>query len=100
VDQEQLLKRLEQMDQRLISMEEEMKQILDAIAGRKPDKKPEPPSPFMKQKEVVQLLTRTMLEKCEEAGWLQAKVRRHKLVLYLRNEVMQCVWKISQGQYP
>jgi hypothetical protein len=77
------------------------RRIIAAVAGRKPDRKPETQSPFLKRKEVVQLLkTRSVLEACERAGWLKATTRQKRLVLYRRTDVMACIYRLSQGEYP
>jgi hypothetical protein len=78
----------------LVAME---KRIIAAIAGRKPEIK----SPFLKRKEVIELLkSRSVLERCERSEWLKATTRQPRLVLYRRTEVMACVYRISQGEYP
>src|ERR1700730_8931220 len=61
------------------------RRIIAAIIGRKPNKKPETQSPFVKRKEAIALLkTRSTLEACERAGWLKASTRQRLLVLYPR----------------
>jgi hypothetical protein len=63
-------------------------------------RKPET-SPFLRRTEAIRLLkTRSLLERCEKAGWIKATTRQPRLVLYLREQVMACVWRISQGEYP
>jgi hypothetical protein len=58
-------------------------------------------SPFLKRKEAIQLLkTRSVLEACERAGWLVAVTRQPRLVLYKRQDVMACVYRISEGEFP
>jgi hypothetical protein len=82
----------------LVAME---RRLLAAIAGRKSERKPEAQSPFVRQKEAIKLLgCRQTLEKCEKAGWLTATTRRARLVQYKRQDVMACVYRISQGEYP
>jgi hypothetical protein len=77
------------------------RRIIATISGRKPKKKPEPQSPFFKRQEVISLLkTRSVLERCEGAGWLEACVREGRTVLYLRESVLACIYRISQGEYP
>jgi hypothetical protein len=77
------------------------KRIIAAISGRRPDGKPEPHSPFLKRKEAIELLkTRSTLERCEKVGWLKATTRQPRLVLYKRADVMACVHRLSQGEYP
>jgi hypothetical protein len=70
----------------------------------KPEKAPKKvdlTGPFLKRKEAIQLLkTRSTLERCEKAGWLIAVTRQPRLVLYKRQDVMACVYRISQGEYP
>jgi hypothetical protein len=96
VDGELLLKRLEQMDQRM----ERIERSLAALAERKPEK-PKTDSPFLKRKEAIELLkTRSLLEACERAGWLKATTRKPRLVLYRRTDVLVCVHRIAQGDYP
>jgi hypothetical protein len=91
-----MLKQLEQLDQRM----ERMERSLAALAERKTEK-PKTPSPFVKRKEAIELLgARCVLEACERAGWLKATTRKPRLVLYLRKDVMACVYRISQGKYP
>ncbi len=83
-----------QESQDLAAME---KRIIAALTGRKPEAQ----SPFLKRKEALQLLkTRSTLERCEKAGWLKATTRRRRLVLYRRIDVLACVHRISQGEYP
>jgi hypothetical protein len=82
----------------LVAME---RRLLAAIASRKPERKPEAQSPFVRQKEAVKLLgCRQTLERCEKAGWLTATTRRARLVQYKRQDVMAAVYRISQGEYP
>jgi hypothetical protein len=46
-------------------------------------RKPATVSPFLKRKEAIELLkTRSVLERCERAGWLKATTRQGRLVLY------------------
>jgi hypothetical protein len=89
------------MEQRLLDTFNGMeRRILDVLSNRKPPK-PETQSPFIRRKEAVKLLgCRSTLEKCEKAGWLTATTRRARLVLYKRQDVMACVYRISQGEYP
>jgi hypothetical protein len=82
-----------QVSQDLAAME---KRIIAALTGRKPEAQ----SPFLKRKEAIQLLkTRSTLERCERAGWIKATIRKPRLVLYRRTDVMACVYRISQGEY-
>jgi hypothetical protein len=77
------------------------RRIIAAINGRKPEKKSEPQSPFFKRQEVLRLLkTRAVLERCEGAGWLEACVREGRMVFYLREPVLACIYRISRGEYP
>lgn len=92
---DELLKRMDQIDQRLGRME----RSLAALAERKPEK-PKTDGPFFKRKEAIELLkTRNLLDRCEKAGWLKA-IRRGRLVFFLRTEVMECVYRVSQGELP
>jgi hypothetical protein len=76
------------------------RRILDAISNREPPK-PETQSPFIRRKEAVKLLgCRSTLEKCEKAGWLTATTRRTRLVQYKRQDVLNCAYRLSQGEYP
>lgn len=90
------------MDEELLNYLAAMeRRILAAVVGRKPNQKAEIQSPFLKRKEAVQLLkTRSTLEACERAGWLKAMTRQKRLVLYRRTDVMACVYRLSQGEYP
>jgi hypothetical protein len=46
--------------------------------------------------EAIRLLkTRSLLERCERAGWIKATTRQAPLVLYMRAEVMAAVYRIS-----
>jgi hypothetical protein len=78
------------------------RRILAAVAGRgSRPQKGDLASPFLKRKEAVQLLkTRSTLKACERAGWLKAITRQARLVLYRRTDVMACVYRLSQGEYP
>ena len=89
------------MDEELRAYLAAMEQrILAAVANRKPDK-PKMVSPFLRKKEAIELLkTRATLEACERAGWLTASTRRARLVLYPREQVLACVYRLSQGEYP
>jgi hypothetical protein len=94
VDEEKLFMQLVLINQRIDRIER-------SLASRKLDRKPEPPTPFLKRKEAVDLLaTRSLLERCERAGWLKAAIRKPRLVLYRRTDVMACFYRISQGEYP
>jgi hypothetical protein len=74
-----------------------MEKRIVALEKRKSDTK----SPFLKRKEAIELLkTRSTLERCERAGWLKASARQPRFVLYLREQVLACVWRISQGEFP
>ena len=79
---------LAQMEQRLM------------IAIRK-SQKPDIQCPLVRQKEAIKLLgTRSTLERCEQAGWISAVIRRARLVQYKREEVLAAVYRLSQGEYP
>jgi hypothetical protein len=73
------------------------------IAAHKPEpvKAKETQSPFVRRKEAIRLLgSRSVLEDCEKGRWLAASVRRPRLVLYKRTDVMAAAYRISQGEYP
>ena len=56
---------------------------------------------WLRRKEAITFLgTRSVLEDAERAGWLKAAVRRPRLVLYNRQEVLACAYRLSQGEYP
>jgi hypothetical protein len=56
---------------------------------------------WLRRKEAIAFLgTRSVLEDAERAGWLKAAVRRPRLVLYNRQEVLACAYRLSQGEYP
>jgi hypothetical protein len=64
-------------------------------------RKPTTDSPFLKRKETIQLLkTRSLIEKCERAGWITATTRQPRLVLYLKEQIMAAVYRLSVGEYP
>ena len=76
---------------------------LDAMEKRiaKIEKHKQDASPFLRRTEAIRLLkTRSLLERCERAGWIKATTRQARLVLYLRVDVMAAVYRISQGEYP
>ena len=65
------------------------------------EKHPPVASPFLKRQEVIKLLrSRSLLERCEKAKWFIAVVREGRVVLYLREQVMAAVWRLSQGEFP
>jgi hypothetical protein len=56
---------------------------------------------WLRRKEAIGFLgTRSVLEAMERAGWLKAAVRRPRLVLYDRQEVLACAYRLSQGEHP
>jgi hypothetical protein len=64
-------------------------------------RKPTADSPFVRRTEAIKLLkTRSTLEKCEASRWIEAVTRQRRLVLYKRQDVMACVYRISQGEFP
>ncbi len=74
---------------------------LEAIEKGKPDPKPKIVSPFYRRADAIKLLrTRTILEDCEKGNWLVACIRKPGLVLYKRADLLACVYRISQGEYP
>jgi hypothetical protein len=85
VDDKELIARLDAMEKRIAKCEK-----------RQPDA-----PPFLRRTEAIRLLkTRSILERCERAGWIKATTRQHRLVLYLRQQVLAAVWKISNGEFP
>lgn len=83
---EEITARLATLEKRIASMEK---------------RKPTTDSPFVRRTEAIHLLkTRSVLEACEASGWLKATTRQRRLVLYKRQDVMACVWRINQGEYP
>jgi hypothetical protein len=85
-------------DQEIMARFEALEKEIAALKKRKPTID----SPFLKRKEAIQLLkTRSLLEKCERAGWITATTRQPRLVLYRRTDVVACVYRISiKGEYP
>jgi hypothetical protein len=56
---------------------------------------------WLRRKEAIAFLgTRSVLEAAERSGWLKAAVRQPRLVLYNRQEVLACAYRLSQGEYP
>jgi hypothetical protein len=85
VNDKEIVARLDALDKRIAKCEK-----------RQPDT-----SPFLRRTEAIRLLkTRSLLERCERAGWIKATTRQARLVLYLRVDVMAAVYRISQGEYP
>jgi hypothetical protein len=41
-----------------------------------------------------------MLLRCEKAGWLKARIRRAKYVVYRREDVLAVISRIDAGEYP
>jgi hypothetical protein len=88
-------------DQEILTRLEAMERRLEAMEKRKADSKQEVASPFLRRGEAMQLLkTRTILEACERAGWLPVCVRKPRLVLYKREDVLACVFRLAEGEYP
>jgi hypothetical protein len=83
---------LAEMEERLLS---------EIRKSRKAGRKPEFQSPFLRQKQAIELLgARSVLEACERAGWFKASARQPRLVLYRRTDVEAAVYRISRGEYP
>ena len=62
---------------------------------------PKPECPFIRRKDAIKLLgTRSILECCENAGWITATTRRARLVLYKREEILAAIYRLAQGEYP
>jgi hypothetical protein len=88
-------------DQEILTRLEAVERHLEAVEKRKADPNPKITSPFVKRKEAIELLkTRSTLERCEKAGWLTATTRQPRLVLYKRQSMMACVYRLSVGEYP
>jgi len=49
---------------------------------------------------VVIMGSRQVVRDCEAAGWLSAKVRRHRLTLYAVADLNVCADRIDRGEYP
>ena len=63
--------------------------------------KPEFDGPLIRRSHVIKLLAgEGMLKRCEKAGWLKARVRRRKYVVYRRDDVLACIARIDAGEYP
>ena len=59
------------------------------------------PSPLIRHSEAAELLTsRAVLLACERAGWLKPCLRRKKLTVYNRADVMAAAHRILSGEYP
>ena len=59
------------------------------------------PSPLIRHGEAAELLTsRAVLLACQKAGWLKPCVRRKKLTVYSRADVMAAAQRILSGEYP
>jgi hypothetical protein len=64
-------------------------------------KLPSKASPLIRHSEAAELLTsRAILLACEEAGWLKPCVRRKKLTVYNRADIMAAAHRILSGEYP
>jgi len=59
------------------------------------------PSPLIRHREAAEILTsRAVLLACQKAGWLKPCVRRKKLTVYNRADVMAAAHRILSGEYP
>jgi hypothetical protein len=59
------------------------------------------PSPLIRHSEAAELLTsRAVLLACEEAGWLKPCVKRKKMTIYNRADVLAAAQRILSGEYP
>jgi hypothetical protein len=59
------------------------------------------PSPLIRHGEAAELLTsRAVLLACQKAGWLKPCIRRKKLTVYNRADVMAAGQRILSGEYP
>lgn len=41
-----------------------------------------------------------MLLRCEAAGWLKARLRKPKYVVYRRDDVLKVLSRLDAGEYP
>src|SRR5258705_13902678 len=58
-------------------------------------------SPLIRRTEAIQLLTsRTVLQHCQEAGWIKPCLRKAGLTLYARDQILSAVGRLLQGEYP
>jgi len=58
-------------------------------------------SPLIRHAEAAELLTsKAVLSACESAGWLKPCIRRKKLTVYNRAEVLAAAHRILSGEYP
>jgi hypothetical protein len=83
--------------------DQEITARLSALEKRiaKMEKRQPDAEPFLRRTEAIRLLkTRSVLEACERAEWLKATTRQRRLVLYKRQDVMACVYRLSVGEYP
>jgi hypothetical protein len=59
------------------------------------------PSPLIRHSEAAELLTsRAVLLACQRAGWLKPCIRRKKLTVYNRADVLAALQRILSGEYP
>ena len=59
------------------------------------------PSPLIRHSEAAELLpSKAVLLACQKAGWLKPCVRRKKLTVYNRADVMAAAQRILSGEYP
>jgi hypothetical protein len=59
------------------------------------------PSPLIRHSEAAELLTsRAVLLACEEAGWLKPCVKRKKMTVYNRADILAAAQRILSGEYP
>lgn len=83
-------------DQEIVARLTALEKRIAKMEKRQPDAEP-----FLRRTEAIRLLkTRSVLERCEASGWLKATTRQRRLVLYKRQDVLACVYRISQGEYP
>jgi hypothetical protein len=58
-------------------------------------------APLYRRKLVIKVLAgEGMLKRCEAAGWLEAKVREPKYVVYARDDVLAVVARLAAGESP
>jgi hypothetical protein len=79
--------------------------LREAIAAdrmeRQQKSKPVITSDLIRHGEAVDVLgSRGILQRCIKAGWITAVVKRKRLTLYKRNDVLAAVEKIAAGDLP
>jgi hypothetical protein len=84
------------------------KEFLNLISARsaKADRTKEKPQPISRDglirytEAAKELGGRGVVEKCERLGWLKAVVRKKRLTLFRRVDVLACIARIESGDLP